>query len=90
MRALARLCVRRLGFAALVGSAIVWAVLSVALPGEALACPVCAGDAGNNYTFLKLGALMSLVPFAIVGAILWVVRHAPRDEGREDVPARVR
>jgi hypothetical protein len=49
-----------------------------ALPRLAMACPACIGDSGNNYTFLKLGAVMSLVPFGIVAAVLWVLRQAPR------------
>jgi len=54
------------------------ALALTAVPQLALACPACVGDAGNNYTFLKLGAVMSLVPFGIVGMVLWVLRQAPK------------
>jgi len=58
------------------------------LPRVAAACPACVGDAGNNYTFLKLGALMSLVPFAIVAMVLRVLRQAPRESAPRDEAGR--
>jgi hypothetical protein len=57
--------------------ALLAALVCTALPQIAMACPACVGDSGNNLTFLKLGALMSLVPFGIVAAVIWVLRQAP-------------
>jgi hypothetical protein len=61
-------------------SSLISALLLMGVSRVALACPACAGDAGNNLIFLKLGALMCIVPFGIVGTVLWVLRHAPREE----------
>jgi hypothetical protein len=61
-------------------SAVVLGLFVMGASRVALACPTCAGDAGNNLTFLKLGALMCIVPFSIVGTVLWVLRHAPSEE----------
>jgi hypothetical protein len=57
---------------------LVVSIVASAITRSALACPECL--TGRNVDFLKLGALLSLVPFAVVGMVLWVLRHAPREE----------
>jgi hypothetical protein len=47
-------------------------------PALAWACPACAGTETTNATFLKVGSLFVLLPFAIVGLVLYVLRNAPR------------
>lgn len=56
--------------------ACVAALLIVTASRVALACPAC--QSGRNIEFLKLGAMLSLVPFAVVAMVLWVLRHAPK------------
>jgi hypothetical protein len=58
-------------------------VALLVLAGEraALACPTCQSGT-RNLEFLKLGALLSLVPFAVVAMVLWVLRQAPREDER--------
>jgi hypothetical protein len=43
----------------------------------ASACPACAGSDGRNIAFLKIGSLFVLVPFLVVGLVLYVLRQAP-------------
>jgi hypothetical protein len=53
-------------------------VMAVVLsPAVAWACPACAGTGAQNAMFLKIGSLFVLVPFAVVGLVLYVLRHAP-------------
>jgi hypothetical protein len=54
------------------------ALAATAAARSAFACPTCVN--GRNLEYLKLGALLSIVPFAVVAMVLWVLRHAPRDE----------
>ncbi len=64
------------------------ALAATAWTEAALACPSCL--AGNNATYLKIGAILSLVPFAVVAVVLWVLRQAPEIEGRAARPAEAK
>jgi len=52
-----------------------WAVASA--PAVVLACPACLGADQKNAAFLKLGSLFVLVPFVVVGLVMFVLRQAP-------------
>ena len=52
-----------------------WALASA--PAVVLACPACLGADQKNASFLKLGSLFVLVPFAVVGLVMFVLRQAP-------------
>ncbi len=55
---------------------------------DALACPTCMSGNDKNVLFLKVGALLSLVPFAVVAVVLWVLRKASREEAISETSAR--
>ena len=62
----------------LLAMVVVGMVLAVA--GDAMACPYCAGrDEGGIGATLVVGAMM-IVPFAVVG-VVWPI--VTREEGRE-------
>jgi hypothetical protein len=50
---------------------------SIFWPKLALACPACAGSEVRNAMFLRVGSLFVLVPFLVVGLVLYVLRQAP-------------
>ncbi len=50
--------------------------VAMAASRVALACPAC--QSGRSLEFLKLGAILSLVPFGVVAMVIWVLRHEPR------------
>jgi len=58
-------------------SFLVASAMAMAWPAVAWACPACAGTSTENTMFLKIGSLFVLVPFAVVGLVLYVLRHAP-------------
>jgi hypothetical protein len=49
------------------------ASLLTAAPGSALACPVCAlvGTSNNTWAYQAMSAMLTLLPLAMVGAIVW-------------------
>jgi hypothetical protein len=53
------------------------AVASTVWPKLALACPACIGTDTRNAMFLRVGSLFVLIPFAVVGLVLYVLRQAP-------------
>jgi hypothetical protein len=55
----------------------VCAAISIFWPKLALACPACAGTETRNAMFLRVGSLFVLVPFLVVGVVLYVLRQAP-------------
>ncbi len=59
---------------AVVAACLAWAAASA--PKLAWACPACAADS-RNVEFLKMGSLFVLLPFAVVGLVLLVLRQAP-------------
>lgn len=58
------------------------AALAFLAPRCAFACPACLGSDARNATFLKIGSLFVLVPFAVVATVLYVLRKAPPDGRR--------
>jgi hypothetical protein len=57
------------------------ASLLTAAPGSALACPVCAlvGTSNNTWAYQAMSAMLTLLPLAMVGAIVWwLTRFAAR------------
>jgi hypothetical protein len=63
----------------------VWLLLiTLHLTSQAYACPVCGvGRDGTTSAYLMTAALMSLVPLAMAGAIVYyLVRRAKHDSGR--------
>jgi hypothetical protein len=52
-------------------------IATVAWPLAAWACPACLGAETRNATFLKVGSLFVLLPFAVVALVLYVLRQAP-------------
>lgn len=63
--------------------------VAVSLPRLAWACPACLGADEKNASFLKIGSLFVLLPFAVVGLVLYVLRQAPERE-RAAKPLRPR
>ena len=54
--------------------ALAWLV-----PAAALACPVCFdANEANRDAFLGTTILLSLLPLAFIGAVLWVLRKRAR------------
>ena len=53
--------------------ALIAASLLTAAPSSALSCPVCAlvGTSNNTWAYQAMSAMLSLLPLAIVGAIVW-------------------
>ena len=51
----------------------VTASLLTGAPGSALACPVCAlvGTSNNTWAYQAMSAMLTLLPLAMVGAIVW-------------------
>jgi Na+/melibiose symporter-like transporter len=50
----------------------------VAAPAAALACPVCglAGPGNNGWAYLAMTIMMSVVPLAFIGGVVfWVYRR---------------
>jgi hypothetical protein len=49
------------------------ASLLTGAPGSALACPVCAlvGTSNNTWAYQAMSAMLTLLPLAMVGAIVW-------------------
>ena len=47
--------------------------LLTAAPASALACPVCAlvGTGNNTWAYQAMSAMLTLLPLAMVGAIVW-------------------
>ena len=64
------------------------AALVLASEGVAQACPACLGGSGKGLLFLGLGGLLSLVPFAVVAMVLYVLRHAPKEDRVTAPPGR--
>jgi len=52
-------------------------VAATAWPALAWACPACAGSDTRNAMFLKVGAFFVVVPFLVVGLVMYVLRQAP-------------
>lgn len=55
--------------------------LAVALPRAAWACAVCTGqdDAAVSLAMLKGTALLSLLPLALIGSLVWYLRRRARE-----------
>ncbi len=55
--------------------------VAVALPRAAWACAVCAGqdDAAVSLAILKGTALLSLLPLALIGGLVWFLRRRARE-----------
>ncbi len=55
--------------------------LFVALPRAAWACAVCTGqdDAAFSLAMLKGTALLSLLPLALIGSLVWYLRRRARE-----------
>jgi hypothetical protein len=66
-------------------SALAALAATLAWPALAWACPACLGSDTRNAMFLKVGSLFVLLPFLVVGLVLYVLRHAP--EGVTRPPA---
>ncbi len=51
----------------------VTASLLTGAPGSALACPVCAlvGTSNNTWAYQAMSAMLTFLPLAMVGAIVW-------------------
>ena len=62
-------------------------MMLTAAPASALACPVCAlvGTGNNTWAYQAMSAMLTLLPLAMVGAIVWwLTRLAARaDAGRQ-------
>ena len=65
------------------------ASLLTAAPASALACPVCAlvGPSDNTWAYQAMSAMLTLLPLAMVGAIVWwlarLASRADRERPRE-------
>ena len=48
-------------------------ILLTAAPASALACPVCGfvGTSDNTWAYQAMSAMLTLLPLAMVGAIVW-------------------
>lgn len=55
--------------------------IGVSLPAVARACAVCTSqdDAAFNVAMLKGTALLSLLPLALVGGVVWYLRRRARE-----------
>ena len=61
------------------------ASLLTAGPASALACPVCAlvGPSNNTWAYQAMSAMLTLLPLAMVGAIVWwLARLAARADAK--------
>jgi hypothetical protein len=49
------------------------ASLLTAAPASALACPVCAlvGTSNNTWAYQAMTAMLTLLPLAMIGALVW-------------------
>jgi hypothetical protein len=63
-------------------------VASMLWPRLAVACPACVGTSERNAGFLKIGSLFVLVPFLVVGLVLYVLRQAPERDRTAVAPRR--
>jgi hypothetical protein len=69
-------------FRALLGK-MIW-LASAVLPGTALACPACsARDGWSLSAFWVLGSMI-LVPFAVAGVVLRIVRRIEAESSTAD------
>jgi len=65
------------------------ASLLTAAPGSALACPVCAlvGTSNNTWAYQAMSAMLTLLPLAMVGSIVWwLTRLAARADAERARP----
>jgi predicted branched-subunit amino acid permease len=60
-----------------------FALLVTGATHVAWACPACLGADAKNASFLKIGGLFVLLPFFVVGLVLYVLRNAPERERAE-------
>lgn len=65
------------------------AALLTAAPVSALACPVCAlvGTSNNTWAYQAMSALLTLLPLAMVGAIVWWLTRLAARADTERQPA---
>jgi hypothetical protein len=65
------------------------ASLLTAAPGSALACPVCAlvGTSNNTWAYQAMSAMLTLLPLAMVGAIVWWLTRLAARADTERQPA---
>ena len=62
--------------------------LLTAAPASALACPVCGfiGTSDNTWAYQAMSAMLTVLPLAMVGAIVWwVARRAARADTEHPV-----
>ena len=63
-------------------------ILLTAAPASALACPVCGfvGTSDNTWAYQAMSAMLTLLPLAMVGAlVLWLARRAARADTEHPV-----
>jgi hypothetical protein len=65
------------------------ASLLTAAPASALACPVCAlvGTGDNTWAYQAMSAMLTLLPLAMVGAIVWWLARLAARADTERQPA---
>ena len=59
-------------------------IASVLAPGIAAACPACTGQNDRLSDTLKLVGCFMLVPFAVAGVVIKVIRTLNRDDADID------
>jgi hypothetical protein len=67
--------------------------LVTAAPASALACPVCGfiGTSDNTWAYQAMSAMLTLLPLAMVGAIVWwLARLAAREPRHNGLALRER
>jgi hypothetical protein len=68
-------------------------ILVTAAPASALACPVCGfiGTSDNTWAYQAMSAMLTLLPLAMVGAIVWwLARLAAREPRHNGLALRER
>jgi hypothetical protein len=65
------------------------ASLLTAAPGSALACAVCAlvGTSNNTWAYQAMSAMLTFLPLAMVGAVVWWLRRLAARADTERQPA---
>lgn len=59
----------------LLAPALLGAALLVLGAGEAAACPSCASAMGSQAWFRYTTVLLSLIPLAAIGGVIWWIRR---------------
>jgi hypothetical protein len=64
---------------------LITGILLTAAPASALACPVCGfiGTSDNTWAYQAMSAMLTLLPLAMVGAIVWWLARLAARAGAE-------